>query len=300
MAIGQMEGHANANAVADADGRAPVDAIQSSAAHQAVAVASDEGMEDTVEFRVMMAYATRRRPREVAPPAEGGTEPQQGVPSGTPESTASLKERKKKRKMRRFLKMFACGKGPIDPEEEEPRQQDMAAMSRGHDGGGDEEKINGVGDREGLEDVANRLTKMADAISFTPGDLETDGEKDSVETLVGLLLREHGDKLNDEILKDKSLAKELLGSYSFFSKVISTFLRRVGHDPEPSTEEPKTQIALTCEVSSRLSALDTLPMNRVLGFGAKFLKDHYSPWVMQKGGYEEVFESEDDTDEEGV
>ena len=46
------------------------------------------------------------------------------------------------------------------------------------DGGGDEEENkNGGGDREGLEDLAKRLTKMADAISFTPGDLETDGEK---------------------------------------------------------------------------------------------------------------------------
>ena len=130
MAIAQMEVHANANAVVDANGHAPLDAVKSTDANQAVAAASEEGMEDTVEFRVMMAYATRRRPREVAPPGEGGTEPQQGGPSGT--TTASLKERKKKRKMRRFMRMFACGKGPTDPEEEGPRKQDEGAMFRGH------------------------------------------------------------------------------------------------------------------------------------------------------------------------
>ena len=118
MAVGQTEGHADANAVESTD------------ANQAAAAASEEGMEDTVEFRVMMAYATRRR--EVAPPGVGGTEPQQGAPSGTPEATVSLKERKKKRKMRRFMKMFACGKGPIDPEEEEPRIQHEGEMFRGH------------------------------------------------------------------------------------------------------------------------------------------------------------------------
>lgn len=39
------------------------------------------------------------------------------------------------------------------------------------------------------------------------------------------------------------------------------------------------------QVTSRLSAVDSLPMSRGLGFGAKYLQDHFSSWAKQQGGY---------------
>lgn len=119
-----------------------------------------------------------------------------------------------------------------------------------------------------------------------------------------------------------SLFKEIIWNYSFYKKVMNGLLSAMGlssadpDSPGPHAS-PKTQIAVTCEVkpsysdedtatdqsqsssarltwvffssfhqaTSRLSSLDTLPMNRLLGFGARFLKEYYSSWVQEQGGY---------------
>lgn len=52
----------------------------------------------------------------------------------------------------------------------------------------------------------------------------------------------------------------------------------------PLQPENLTRFSLR-QVASRLSAADTLPMNRLLGFGAKYLQTHYSAWAAQQGGY---------------
>ncbi|CAB1333748.1 unnamed protein product [Coregonus sp. 'balchen'] len=56
----------------------------------------------------------------------------------------------------------------------------------------------------------------------------------------------------------------------------------------------KSQPSLLHQVTSRLSAVDSLPMSRVLGFGAKYLQDHFSSWARQQGGYEEAFVNDDE------
>lgn len=106
---------------------------------------------------------------------------------------------------------------------------------------------------------------------------------DDVEKVVALLLREAGDKLDEEVrtfpivsiklqqknicvtsrcyfplflqTKDLNLAAELFRNYSFFEKVMKTLLRRMGlvnSDPDrPGPQaSPKAQIAVTCEVRS--------------------------------------------------
>lgn len=63
-------------------------------------------------------------------------------------------------------------------------------------------------------------------------------------------------------------------------------MQRFLPDELPNTKSQKeTEIALTFELTSRLNAMDSHPMNRVLGFGAKYLQDYLSPWVNQQGGY---------------
>lgn len=39
------------------------------------------------------------------------------------------------------------------------------------------------------------------------------------------------------------------------------------------------------QVTSRLSAVNTLPMSRMLDHGARYVRDHYSSWAQQEGGY---------------
>ncbi|XP_055793992.1 apoptosis facilitator Bcl-2-like protein 14 [Salvelinus fontinalis] len=252
-----------------------------------------DGMEDSVEFRLMMVYAQRRRPREVLCPLPQGTDTQPGGTQTLEVHADTLKKKKKKKGMRmRLQSLLSC----IRP------HRDSTAVASGPPRtpsppptGTQRSSFRSFGNvRDELEKVADRLTQIADGVSFSSGDLETDGEEDAIERLVGLLLRGAGDKLNEEVLKDASLSSEFFG-YSLYERTISTFLSRLGLTSDPSTPgSPRAQIALTCEVTSRLSAVDSLPMSRVLGFGAKYLQDHFSSWAIQQGGYEEAFVNDDE------
>lgn len=39
------------------------------------------------------------------------------------------------------------------------------------------------------------------------------------------------------------------------------------------------------QATTRLSTLETLPVSKLLGFGAKYLTEFHSPWAQQQGGY---------------
>lgn len=59
------------------------------------------------------------------------------------------------------------------------------------------------------------------------------------------------------------MSAELFGNYSFFKRLLRTFLIRVGLvNPEPDAlgpqASPKTQIAVTCEVRTALSSFHFL------------------------------------------
>eukprot|EP00064_Thunnus_orientalis_P015622 superscaffoldBa00002932_g15677 len=145
-----------------------------------------------------------------------------------------------------------------------------------------------------LISVVGYLRTDSDNSSHAAADSEkkllAEYDSDEVEKVIGLLLRESGDRLNERELKNASIAAELFRDYRFFDTLITTLLRRMGlWTPDPDAPgpqmSPKTQIAVTCEVTSRLSAVDTLPMNRLLGFGATYLQNHYSSWAEQQGGY---------------
>lgn len=59
------------------------------------------------------------------------------------------------------------------------------------------------------------------------------------------------------MLRNVNVSTELFGNYSFFNRLLRTFLIRVGlMNPEPDAlgpqASPKTQIAVTCEVRTAL------------------------------------------------
>ncbi|XP_039995771.1 apoptosis facilitator Bcl-2-like protein 14 [Xiphias gladius] len=270
--------------------------------------ASDtDGMEDTVEFRLMMAYAQRRRPKKDAESpkqdcpvklngnadANGTSSPQTPAKTGTELTEETTK--KKKKKKRRGWKGLLCIKPQPDDDEPHQRPEAQCCASDRYAYFQDDEVIE---DNE-LKDVAFQLTKLASEIPFTPPDLETDAPDDEVEKLIGLLLRESGDKVNEQMLKEVKIAKELFHNYSFFKTVITTLLMRMGlrtsnpDSPGPCAS-PKAQIAVTCEATRRFSTMDTLPTSRLLGFGARYLIEHYSSWVQEQGGYDAAFQSDDE------
>lgn len=258
-----------------------------------------EDTEDMVEFRILMAYAKRRR-QEVdtekgSPGTPNGNLDPHGTPSPqTPDKTEEATEKKKKNKKRKSLKplskIFTCFKpqikedGPLRSDENHRDVEDRCL---------DEDK-----EEQYLEAVATQLTKLSDEIQFVHPEVETDAPNDDVEKVIGLILREAGDKLNEKELND---AARLLVNYSFFEKVVIALLETLGLGT-PNTESlgpktsAKTQFAVTCEVTSRLSVLETLPTNRLLGHGARYLRTYYSSWAEQEGGYDKALDSEDEDD----
>ncbi|CAB1333747.1 unnamed protein product [Coregonus sp. 'balchen'] len=149
-----------------------------------------DGTEDSVEFRLMMAYAQRRRPREVLCPLPQGTVTQPGG-TETLEGHADTfikktKKKKKKKGMRmRLQRQFSCCIRTT--------KNTTTSITNGHP------KVllqilwqcwfdfipsilklcvcvsGSVGDE--LNEVVDRLTQIADGVSFSPWDLETDGEE---------------------------------------------------------------------------------------------------------------------------
>uniref|UniRef100_A0A8C3K210 B2L14 protein n=1 Tax=Calidris pygmaea TaxID=425635 RepID=A0A8C3K210_9CHAR len=115
----------------------------------------------------------------------------------------------------------------------------------------------------------------------------TDEEK-IIQTIVSLL-RQKGDRLEEKIKKDKVFNqhfKDML-SYTFFKRITELFLEDVSavSTSEPGDQVQCTKVAFTMEVATRLTAVDNHPMNLVLGFGLKYLREHFKPWIQDRGGW---------------
>lgn len=266
-------------------------------------------MEDTVEFRVLMAYATRRRPNtQRSLVRESGGDDSDGhvktplkTPTQTENKLTEKKNRKKGRRLKRMLSIFSCTrpqtKNEEDDEEEQQKPMEPAdeVSFRCFPATDEPEK-----EDEKAREVASRLMELADEIQLIPPEIETDCGNE-VEKIIGLLLRETGDKYDGKVLKDANIAAELFWNYDFFSELINTFLIRVGlRSPSPNSPGPqasqKTQMAVMCEVTTRLSAVETLPTNRLLNHGARYMQDNFSSWVQDQGGYDAAFDETEEVD----
>ncbi|KAL2093063.1 hypothetical protein ACEWY4_010375 [Coilia grayii] len=147
-----------------------------------------------------------------------------------------------------------------------------------------------TGSRDELGNVADKLTQIADNVDVDANVLESDSSDDPDDVIQKLvsLLRLAGDELDGELKKNPALLKQIQSSltYGLFEKVTKTFLGYVlPLCGGPTQGSQQAQIAVTCEVTSRLSALDLQPMNRVMGFGAQFLQQNFSGWVQHHGGW---------------
>ncbi|XP_075967760.1 uncharacterized protein LOC142971048 [Anarhichas minor] len=269
-----------------------------------------DSMEDTVELRLLMAYAKRRRPQRESPQKES---PSQDVlvcggldanELSSPQTTEKEKKKKKRRMMmmmKGWRNIFSCIKPQGEDKELRKSNEKLPDddCRRGPVSGEVEEE------EDELKEAANQLTKIADEIQFLPPEIEPDspeGEDENVEKMIGLLLRDAGDRLDEKELKDAAIATELFRDYGFFKLLMSTLLLRMGlkslHPDSPGPKaSPETQIAVACEVTSRLSEVKSLPRNRLLDHGARYLQHYYSPWVQQQGGYAEAFYSDDEDEE---
>ncbi|CAN9508478.1 unnamed protein product [Ophioblennius macclurei] len=275
---------------------------------------SDDDMKDSVEFRLLMAYAARRRPApkdaktQNGDAANGDALKNGEAGEGKTPTTIVAPKRKKKKGWKRLGSIFKCIAPQNEEKEAEPQSEEeelhMAAMKPDSiENRCLRPEAPSAGEADPMALLASRLVSLSDEIPFVPPEIETDHpegeERRELEVVIGLLLRDAGDRLNEKELLDAGVAAELFWDYGFFRSLLNAVLRRMGlRSADPDAPGPQashaTQIAVTCEVASRLSAVRSLPQRRLMDHGARYLQDYYSPWAHQQGGYEEALAEDDD------
>ncbi|MEQ2158526.1 hypothetical protein GOODEAATRI_013266 [Goodea atripinnis] len=138
-------------------------------------------------------------------------------------------------------------------------------------------QIHSVKDEDGMGAVAYRVIGIVNEIQLT-----SQLEQDCVSQSTSILNTDAETPLTSE--------KDLFLDYNFFTRLLNTFLVRIGfRSPDPDALGPqaanKTQIAATCEITSRLCSVEALPGNLLLQHGARYLQEYYSSWAQQQGGY---------------
>ncbi|XP_072530100.1 apoptosis facilitator Bcl-2-like protein 14 [Salminus brasiliensis] len=236
---------------------------------------------DSLEYKLLQIYTEKKEPTYSGP--------QQSNKTGEKKAASPVpsdERHKAKKKIRRIIALISCIR---------PQAEDNSPVSEGHRC---RPSSGGVAPHSNVGPIVSRLSKIADSVHFLPSDLETDGD-DIIERIVDIL-REQGDKLDEEIRNNHKLMQQLQDvlTYNTFQKLTTLFIRRLTPEEVAPAKHPKqAHIALVCELTSRLKTMDRHPMNRVLGFGAKYLQDYYTPWVNQQGGYEKVFSTDDEEEE---
>ncbi|XP_045684922.1 apoptosis facilitator Bcl-2-like protein 14 isoform X1 [Phyllostomus hastatus] len=122
-----------------------------------------------------------------------------------------------------------------------------------------------------------------------PASAKKDAEDQIIAKIVELL-KYSGDQMEIELKKDKTLMNSFRDglTYPVFKTITDQFLRGIDTRGESEVKAQGFKAALAIDVTAKLTAIDNHPMNKVLGFGTKYLKDHFSPWIQQHGGWEKV------------
>ncbi|XP_015353655.1 apoptosis facilitator Bcl-2-like protein 14 isoform X1 [Marmota marmota marmota] len=143
--------------------------------------------------------------------------------------------------------------------------------------------------KESLKFVLQGPRTQKESLKVTGTSSKQDGEDQIISKIVELL-KFSGDQLDRELKKDKTLPSSLHGimTYSVFKTITDQFLGNVDTRGESEVKAQGFKAALAIDAIGKLTAIDNHPMNRVLGFGTKYLKENFSPWVQQHGGWEKI------------
>uniref|UniRef100_A0A8C2AIB1 Apoptosis facilitator Bcl-2-like protein 14 n=1 Tax=Cyprinus carpio TaxID=7962 RepID=A0A8C2AIB1_CYPCA len=233
---------------------------------------------DSLEFKLLMAYARKRRPTDTRLPQDVPSSPQ------LPEEHGIAKKNKRKK---RLLSLLKC----IKPQTDDVRARKPAAFD-----------VSGDRKVEKMENLVGELTEISASVHFTSCEIEADGPEDEESDFarkLAELLREQGDELNEKIKADKVLLEILRSSlsYSFFMKVMEAFCGSVSPDMPSEQKDKKVNVALVCEATSQLVGIHYHPVTYVMGLGARYLQEKYSTWInknMDVGNGEADDESKDE------
>ncbi|NXI42647.1 B2L14 protein, partial [Galbula dea] len=126
----------------------------------------------------------------------------------------------------------------------------------------------------------------SDSVAGNEG--KEDDKEEIIQTIVSLL-RQSGDELEEKVKKDRAFYQLFTDrlSYNTFKRITDLFLEDVSavSTRKPGGRVQCMKVALTMEAVTRLSAIDNHPMNLVLGFGLKYLREHFQPWIQDQGGW---------------
>ncbi|KAM9388093.1 apoptosis facilitator Bcl-2-like protein 14 [Phaethornis superciliosus] len=284
---------------------------------------------DSIEYKILMAYAQRRLcvskygkllknetnmkitplcKRKVKSYSQRGPSQTRGfVDQGGKTQQHSKKEPKRKHLPRSCLP-FRCGtaKREVCPESTSEEFQSHQEENSQHQ----------TSETADVNHIADKLAKLVTSRSqrssgasvrtlchedyyciLTDGSEDKEHDENKIIQDIVSLLRQEGDRLEEKIKKDSVLHqhfKEML-SYTFFEKVTDLFLEYVTADSisKPDDQVQCTKVAFTMEIATRLTAVDNHPMNLVLGFGLKYLREHFKPWIQDQGGWEKALTSLD-------
>ncbi|XP_043944061.1 apoptosis facilitator Bcl-2-like protein 14 isoform X2 [Protopterus annectens] len=227
--------------------------------------------------------------------------------SGSVGKAASKKNKKKQKKKSWKLKLFPkCIQGLTDDQEDIPKKsRNVSNKGPQPIDKSTEATTNDAAARQiakKILDILHMSTQRPHC--FRSHCLETDGiegEEQLIEKIVALL-RDSGDALNEKIKKDVELHQSLSSklNYSCFKKITDMYLDDFASPGVEETKQQKIKIASAADVAVRLSAIDTHPMNKVMSFGSRYLKEHFTPWIQNQGGWEKALDMEEGATEDEV
>ncbi|KAM8780003.1 apoptosis facilitator Bcl-2-like protein 14 isoform 3-T3 [Rhynchonycteris naso] len=129
-------------------------------------------------------------------------------------------------------------------------------------------------------------------IEETTGIFPTDKEDQANPSIAKIveLLKYSGDQMKREMKEDKALMATLqdLMSYSLFKTITDQFLRGIDTRGESEVKVGGFKAALVIDITAKLTTIDKPFVNKVLGYGTKYLKENFSPGIQQHGGWEKV------------
>ncbi|XP_048448962.1 apoptosis facilitator Bcl-2-like protein 14 [Rhincodon typus] len=276
--------------------------------------------DNSYEFRILMAYAQRTLP--MAKVTKTGKKEADMPSIGVSSLSASKVEqrqtdkiqfdrkvkshdRKFKHRRKPLWKRIPCLRGEtdksdIDFKEQGINEEDKMEFKSSHEFAfPDTIQQNSelsVNDQiaEMLQEIMNSTMQKGTFRMLRSCSLEVDGAEDhqkAIDWIIALLTTE-GDHIDEEIKKDPQFSK-LFGersSFSIFKTIMDSVLEatvpaETNSEMDSQTEGNLKKIAFVVHATTRFAAAGYHPVARIMGFGAKYLQEHYTTWVMQKGGW---------------
>ncbi|XP_060695357.1 apoptosis facilitator Bcl-2-like protein 14 isoform X1 [Hemiscyllium ocellatum] len=282
--------------------------------------------DDSCEFRILMAYAQRTLPMAKASKTvkEEAHMPLVEESSGSA-SKVELRQTDKiqfdgkvkspackvKHRRKPLWKRIPCLRGETDKsdinlKEQGMKEEDKVECKSSHEFAiPDTTQQNSplsVNDQvaEMLQEIMNSKMQKGTFRVLRSCSLEVDGAEDhqkAIDQIIAILTTE-GDHINEEIKKDPQFSK-LFGensSFSIFKTIMDSVLEatlpaETNSEMESETDGTLKKIAFVVHATTRFAAAGHHPMARIMGFGAKYLQEHYDTWVMQNGGWEELIKA---------